>query len=76
MNQRVARGSAVALAIGNHLQDGGDRIGLGILRQPDARGKPHPIAQRYREILDLADPAGQLANSLHSGAWLFTPDLV
>ena len=68
MDQGVAPGRAVALAIGEHFKNRGDRIGLGILRQPNARGKPHPIAQRYREILNLADSAGQLANGLHSGA--------
>ncbi len=59
MGERIALIRAVALAVGQVLQQRGHRVGLGILGQPDARGEPRAVLQRDRRVLDLADRAGE-----------------
>ena len=59
MGQRIALMRAVALAVGQILQQRGHRVGVGVLGQPDAGGEPRAVLQRDRRVLDLADRAGK-----------------
>jgi hypothetical protein len=52
---RVAGGRAVVLAVGQVLEDGRDRVALGVLGQPDPRGEPGPAGELDPGVLDLAN---------------------
>jgi hypothetical protein len=54
---RVAAGHRVALAVREVLEDRRDRIGLGVLREPDARGEPPSVADRDPGVVDPSDTA-------------------
>ena len=62
----VDRGE-VALAIRVVLDDGGDRVGLGVGRQEDAGGHPLPVRQRDPDVLELADLAREVVEDPHRG---------
>ena len=59
MGERVALGRAVALAVGQVLEQGRDGGALGVLRQPQARGEAGAVGERDPRVLDLADGAGE-----------------
>jgi hypothetical protein len=52
MRERVALISPVALAVGEILQDRGDRVLSGIVGQPDAGRQPRAVFQWYQRVLD------------------------
>src|SRR5690349_23249034 len=54
MGQRVALVGAVALAVGEILENGGNRSLLGIYRQPDTGSERGTVPQRYQCMLDNA----------------------
>src|SRR6266702_2353603 len=57
MRLRVALVSPVALAIGKILQDRGNRVLFGIVRQPDAGRQRRAVLQRDQRVLDNAHGA-------------------
>ena len=61
----VARRGAVALAVGDGVQDRGHGIALGVLGQPDARGEPAAVGQRDPQVLDGPDRAREVGSDLH-----------
>jgi hypothetical protein len=62
MGERIAFEGAVALAIRQVLQERRHRVALGVLRQPEARGKARAVPERNQRVLDLADAAGELCD--------------
>ncbi len=62
---RVAHRRAVHLAVGEELEDRGDGIRLGVLRQPDAGGEPAAVGERQPGVLDLPDRARKLGPGRH-----------
>src|SRR6185295_2397460 len=68
----VAAGRAVALAIGEVLEDGGDRVVLGVLGEPDPRAQPDAVGQRDPDVVHHPHRARQVFHDLHRGSG--TPD--
>ena len=66
MGQGIALRGAVPLAIGQILEDRRHRIGLGVLRQPDARREPAAVGKLDEQVLDLAHRARQVGDDLHA----------
>ena len=62
MGQRIALIGAVALAVGQILEDRRNRILLSVLRQPDAGSQSRAVPQRDQRMLDLAHGAGKVAD--------------
>ena len=60
MGQRVERCRAVVLAVGDVFDDRGNRIGLGVLGQPQPGGEARPVGERNAEVQDLAYLVGEL----------------
>ena len=57
---RVAAGHRVALAIGQELEERGDGVALGVVRQPDPRGETGTVRQRDPRVIDAPDAAREL----------------
>ena len=62
MGQRVALMGAVALAVWQILQDRGNRISLGVVRQPYPGGQPRAVLQRDQRVLDDTYCTGKRRN--------------
>ena len=61
VHRLVARGGAVALAVGDVLQDRRHGIGVRSHRQPVAAGEPGAVGERDPGVVHLADAVRQLA---------------
>ena len=62
----VARRRAVALPVGDVLEDRRHRVALGVLGQPDARAEPRAVGQRDPHVVDSAHRARQVRDDPHS----------
>ena len=62
MRELITLDGAVALAIRQVLQDGGNRIVFSIHRQPDARRQPGAVRQGNPLVLDLAHRSWELVD--------------
>ena len=69
ISQRVSFVGPVALAIGEILQDSGNRILLSILRQPDAGRQRRTVFQRDQGVLDDPHSSGESRDN-HGGPLL------
>src|SRR4029077_7722372 len=66
MREGVALGGAVALAIGQELQDRRNGVRLGVLGQENPRGEPTAVGERNEYVLDLADAPREFSDD-HGG---------
>ena len=64
----VARCRAVALPVGDVLEDRRDRVALGVLWQPDARAKARAVRERDPRVVDRAHGARQVGYDPHRRA--------
>ena len=62
---RIANRGPVHLAVREELEDRGDRICLGILRQPDAGRQAAAVGQRQPGVFDLPERARKLGPGRH-----------
>ena len=75
MGQRVARRGAVALAVGQMLQDRRHGVLRGVLRHPDARRQPAAIGHDDAHVREFDDLAGEVGDGFHGGVNTGTPEL-
>ena len=61
----VARRRAVALAVGDVLEDRRDRVALGVLGKPDAGAEPGAVRHRDPHVVDRAHGAREVAHHAH-----------
>ena len=64
----VARRGAVALPVGDVLEDRRDRVALGVLGQPDARAEARAVRERDPRVVDPAHGARQVRDDPHRRA--------
>ena len=72
MGQRIARGRAVALAVGQMLDDGGNLVGVGIVRQPDAGRQRAAVAHLDADVGIFDELAGKFRDGLHGRTHRFS----
>jgi hypothetical protein len=65
MGQGVAFDRAVPLAIGKIFEDCRNRVGIGILGQPDPRGESRMVRELDENILDLDYLSGKVPDHSH-----------
>ena len=58
----VAPGERVALSVGQVLEDGRHRVGLGVLGQPDPRGQPRSVGHRNPGVVDPPDGTREIGS--------------
>ena len=75
MGQRVARGGAVALAVGQMLEDRRHRVSRGVRRHPDPRRQPAAVRHDDAHVREFDDLAGKFGDGFHGGVNTGTPEL-
>ncbi len=65
----VARGGRVVLAVGDVLEDRRNRIGLGVLGEPQSRREPRPVRQRDPDPVDPLDGSEGASGAVGHGVF-------